>query len=107
MQLINTTLDNSLASSWVAANNETLLNTSFIDNEDVSIYPNPTSHIVTIRSKNQISKINVFDVLGSIILSANSNSYSFSIDFSSYSKGIYFVTILDEFGLRTKKIVKQ
>ncbi|MFC6878050.1 CotH kinase family protein [Flavobacterium myungsuense] len=107
LQLINTTLDNSLASSWVAANNETLLNTSFIDNEDVSIYPNPTSHIVTIRSKNQISKINVFDVLGSIILSANSNSYSFSIDFSSYSKGIYFVTILDEFGLRTKKIVKQ
>ena len=107
LQLINTTLDNSLASSWVAANNETLLNTSFIDNEDVSIYPNPTSDVVTIQSKNQISKINVFDVLGSLILSANSNSNSFSIDFSSYSKGIYFVTILDEFGLRTKKIVKQ
>ena len=107
LQLINTTLDNSLSSSWVAANNETLLNTSFIDNEDVSIYPNPTSHVVTIQSKYQISKINVFDVLGTLILSANSNSNSFSIDFSSYSKGIYFVTILDEFGLRTKKIVKQ
>ena len=107
LQLINTSLDNSLASSWVAANNETLLNTSFLDNEDVAIYPNPTSHVVTIQSKNQISKINVFDVLGSLILSANSNSNSFSIDCSSYSKGIYFVTILDEFGLKTKKIVKR
>ena len=106
LQLMNTDLDNSLPTSWVAVNNETLTNNDYIKKDEVSIYPNPTSQIVNVYSKNGIKKVEVFDVLGSLIFSSNKKSDSISIDFSSYSKGIYFVAVFNELGLTTKKIVK-
>ncbi|KAB1156277.1 CotH kinase family protein [Flavobacterium luteum] len=106
LQLINTNLDNSLPTSWVASNDETLTNFDFLKKDEVSIYPNPTSQIVNIHSKKGIEKVEVFDVLGSLIFSSNKKSDSISIDFSSYSKGIYFVTVFNELGITTEKIVK-
>lgn len=107
LQLINTSLDNNLASSWVATNGEILSNPSFFTSEKVSIYPNPFTDFVTIHNSREALGVQIYDVLGTLIYRNNEKSNDYTIDFSFCSKGIYFVAILDTTGSTLKKIIKQ
>lgn len=69
-----------------------------------SIYPNPTTGILKIKSKISISKIEVYNQLGQQILS---NSGKTQIDLSKLSSGIYFLKIIGTNGKSgTTKIIK-
>lgn len=105
LQLINTTLDNSLASSWTASN-VSLSNNSFTIKE-MQVFPNPVNTVLTISSKDQIKAIEVYDMSGKKLHSENQNTDTVTIDFSSYASGIYFVKVFNDRGNRTEKIIKQ
>jgi hypothetical protein len=68
LQLINTNLDNNLASSWFASATSLAVNESNKDNSDIIIYPNPTQHFLTIRSSKAIDSVEVIDVSGKQIM---------------------------------------
>lgn len=71
---------------------------------DFSVYPSPTKGILNIHSKTAISRIEVYNQLGQLVMS---NSNKNIIDISSVSQGIYFVKVIDENGnIGSKKIVK-
>ena len=83
----------------------------FLNNDDyyfingLSIYPNPSSNLVTVNSKTDLlSIISVFDINGKQILDINTiNSETKTLDISNFSNGIYFMTINNEV---TKKLIK-
>ncbi len=61
----------------------------------VSIYPNPSSSVLTIESEQTINQIEIFDVFGrSIILENAVNSNSKTIDLPQFSQGNYFIRIV-------------
>ncbi|MCF8429829.1 MAG: FG-GAP-like repeat-containing protein [Bacteroidia bacterium] len=66
----------------------------------ISIYPNPTSGIVTISSNQTIVNIEVFDVTGKAVFSQQNNSHqtNLEIDLSALSNGIYFINVQNNFG---------
>ena len=107
LQLTDSSLDNSLASSWVATDEVTLSTPTFSSSNSMHISPNPVSNVLTIVSANQIEKFQVFDVLGNLMFSANQKEKNFKIDCSAFAKGIYILTVLDETGWYSKKIIKQ
>jgi hypothetical protein len=80
---------------------------SVIENEvqDFSIYPNPAHEKVTIASELPFPKIEVYDVLGKLVLTeSNSNQ----IDFTSCKSGMYYLRLEDVHGNQTsKKIIKE
>ncbi len=71
----------------------------------ISIFPNPSSNIITIISKFEpITSIEIFDISGKRIYLENELiSESFNIDISNFYQGIYFVSINYQV---TKKIIK-
>jgi hypothetical protein len=74
-----------------------------------NIYPNPTSGILNIEYKN-ITNIKVVDMQGKIVISKNfSNSIDGKeiFDFSSFSKGIYQVVLVNNDKTIVKKIILQ
>jgi hypothetical protein len=72
---------------------------------DFSVYPSPTTGILTIQSNTTITQIELYNQLGQLVLS---NSNKNTIDISSVSLGIYFIKIMDENGnFGTKKVVKK
>lgn len=82
--------------------------------KNLTIYPNPTRGLVTIKLESNgevnISKsILVYDALGSLILDVPSfNKPQFSIDLRNRSAGVYFVHIHISNGKSiTKKIIKE
>jgi spore coat protein CotH len=105
LQLIDTALDNNLSSSWIASN--ALALTENDSESQLVIYPNPTSDFISISSDNQLSKIEVLDLEGRIILSIEKVDKVISVDLSQCSNGIYFLKIIENNKSISRKIIKK
>jgi Metallo-peptidase family M12B Reprolysin-like/Ig-like domain CHU_C associated/Secretion system C-terminal sorting domain len=75
---------------------------------DVKMYPNPTSELVNLNWDGKVFKIEVTDARGRILSVTDTQAMSsLVLDFSSYSKGLYFVHLITEHGRIVKDLVKQ
>lgn len=106
LQLISTSLDNNVASSWVASTNENLATATFMDVSKFTFYPNPVTNVLTIHSEKAINGVKIFDVTGALLFEVNQKTETVHTNWSAYPKGIYFVTVYDDEGIITKKIIK-
>jgi hypothetical protein len=71
----------------------------------VSIYPNPVSEVMFVKSHENISNITVFDIHGKKVKTVNAQS---EINLGGLQSGVYFVSITSENGgIWTEKIVKK
>ncbi|MFC4633691.1 peptidoglycan DD-metalloendopeptidase family protein [Dokdonia ponticola] len=78
--------------------------------DEVRVFPNPTSGIVTIGAPVAFKQIVVRDALGRTVLEyLDLNSISIEMDFSSLTTGIYFVTVqgLDADTQTTVRVLKK
>ncbi len=82
---------------------------SDLENEQFSIFPNPTSDLVSIRSSQTISEYAVYDVQGKILLSHElaEAKKQMQIDIQHLAAGMYRIQIKTDRGEFTKAIVKQ
>ena len=109
LKLISLDFDNSLASSWVAQedNSENLSMDSINQNSYISIYPNPFTGIININSNlNRINRIGLINLKGQVIQTFEINEFDFQIDFSDLSRGIYILQIQTDKEILVKKILK-
>jgi len=61
---------------------------------NITIYPNPSSDIVTISNLEKVEGIKMIDITGRVVYSKNKNiNLTESIDVSNIEKGMYFVVI--------------
>jgi hypothetical protein len=72
-------------------------------NLEVNVYPNPTTEYVTI-SNVEFATVSVYNVLGGLIQTINSNATELTINVSSYSKGTYLIRIQKGNQMVTKKV---
>ena len=87
---------------------ENVLGTSDFEITDVNVYPNPTKNSWTVSADNEdISSIQVYDILGKNVLSLSPNTGEAIIDATSLNTGLYFAKINTLAGLVTVKLVKQ
>lgn len=76
-----------------------------------SLYPNPANDMVTLdfdKGLNQNLSIEVKDILGKQIetVAVNSSAKKLQLDLSAYSKGIYFISVLNNQQIiKTKKLI--
>ena len=71
-----------------------------------TVYPNPTSGVIKIDTDVEQTQVEVFNMLGQKVISVIENG-NFSVDITDQKSGIYFVTIKNENGTATSKIVKK
>ena len=69
---------------------------------DVAVYPNPAQNLIIIRANDDspLQRVDLYDVTGQLIISSTDTE----INVSELESGIYFVNILTEKGVVTKKI---
>lgn len=72
---------------------EGTLSTEDFDINNFNVFPNPTTDILNVISKNNIDTIQVYDILGKLIFETNPNIISPTIDMSNLKSGIYLVKI--------------
>lgn len=76
-----------------------------VDNNKLSIFPNPAKDVLNINYDKAINQIDVYDVNGKLVKSFNT-VYG-SINVSDLSTGMYMLNIQTEEGLIVKSIVKE
>jgi len=82
-----------------------LENISLNDNS-ITLYPNPTNSEVNISSENIINSIEIFNSLGQRVYYSMVNSTDKVIDISSFVNGVYILGVNTENGVIRKKIIK-
>jgi choice-of-anchor B domain-containing protein len=78
---------------FVVKKNAVLSNISF-EQSSFSMYPNPTNGLVSIKSKETIEKVAVFNILGSkVIALGNFNSNEATLNVNELAAGVYLVVL--------------
>lgn len=78
-----------------------------LDNNNFVYYPNPVKDILTLRSKEKIESISIYNLSGAVVKSQNTSSKEIKIDFSDLAPGIYVVKIITENKKENIKVVKR
>ena len=104
----NDSVDNA---GYVYVDNILLTTTSILSNEtfttsQIKMYPNPSTGIVTIDSKDVVDSIAVINVLGQTVMSKEINSASFTLDISDLNAGQYFIQLNSNNNKVVKKLFK-
>lgn len=73
--------------------------------DEILLYPNPTSGIVFIKSDNNISKVTIYNQTGALIktINSNDNSNELKINVSDLLNGLYIFELQNE----SKKLLKK
>lgn len=72
---------------------------------DLSLFPNPTTNLIYIKSSEQIQKVVLYNLSGTMIMSKTSNTDY--LDLSNLNKGVYLLQTVTSSGIYTKQIIKQ
>ncbi|MBB6370738.1 peptide-N-glycosidase F-related protein [Chryseobacterium shigense] len=92
-------------SVYMQGKSNAALDVKDIKTVDVSIYPNPTSDFINIRSKSDVASISLFSMDGKKL---SENYGENRINISAYTTGIYFLNIVLKDGTAFKhKIIKK
>lgn len=85
---------------------QNLSNADFEIDNSVVVSPNPAVHEVIVKADNNIKSIQLYDVQGRIIATSLVDAFESKLDISNYSKGIYFIKITTEKGIKVQKLQK-
>lgn len=78
-----------------------------LENQNLSIYPNPAKDKITIYSDSTVEKVLVYNIFGKLVYKSSKDSKNLTVDTSNFSKGIYLVKVFSGGFFKTKKIVKE
>jgi len=70
----------------------------------VSVYPNPTSNFINIKTNLDINKIEIYNIFGSRV---HTNNNSKKINLSNLESNVYFIKIHTNNSVISKKVIKQ
>ena len=107
LQLISTSLDNALASSWVANTSGNLPTSSFAFSQTVHVSPNPVLSQMQLRSQYSIGTVRIFSSLGQELVVQTTTANTLDVDVSSFASGVYIIQTQSETGNSFIKFIKQ
>ncbi|MEI7802357.1 MAG: T9SS type A sorting domain-containing protein, partial [Bacteroidota bacterium] len=82
-------------------------NSSFYNNEQILLFPNPSNSILNIKSPLESSEVRIYNLMGQEILKLNKNEKEISIDISVFPDGFYFLVEQSENKFYCKKFLLQ
>ena len=81
-----------------------VLNSNEVVNNNVSVYPNPTTGLLNVNNLVENSTIKVYNMIGAeVAVVENANQFN-TIDLSSYNEGTYLVKIFSNNNIIVKKV---
>ncbi len=73
------------------------------NNQEISIFPNPTNGIINIIGK-ELNRVRIYNNTGLLMQEVNCQHNNFVVDLSTYSSGIYFVEIIQKDKIEIQKL---
>ncbi|WP_218141451.1 beta strand repeat-containing protein [Flavobacterium terrigena] len=74
---------------------------------NLSYYPNPVENQLTITAKTEISKVEIYNLIGQQVKVINTNSNAIQIDLSDLNTSTYLVKVYSEQNVQNIKVIKK
>ena len=87
---------------FTEAGDGTFVGVDDVESVSFEVYPNPANDILNVRSNEAVRQLDIVDMTGRTVVSANSNS----VNVATLSAGVYIVRITTTSGTGMQKIVK-
>lgn len=99
--------DNSLAENWTIGDDLTKIN-EFAENQNIAIYPNPTSSKIHIVLSENATRCQVIGLMGNVLQETSPLSPDFELDLSGLLSGMYLVKVqMTDGRMAFRKVVKR
>ena len=87
---------------------EETLSLNNVSLKETNIFPNHTSNVWNLTSKNQrISKLDVFDIFGKNVINITPEASETTINATELNSGLYIAKIYSETGMRIVRLIKK
>jgi hypothetical protein len=83
------------------------LGTGDFDSSNFTYYPNPVKNILNLSYNQEISNVEIFNLLGQKVITNAVNANDAQIDMSNLSNGAYMVKVTSNNQVKTIKVIKQ
>lgn len=83
------------------------LSASVFDKSALRVYPNPTKNILNISYNQEISTVEIYNLVGQKVTATTVNANEGQVDMSNLSSGAYFVKITSSNISKTVKVIKE
>lgn len=83
------------------------LGSDSFDSSRFSYYPNPIQDVLNLSYNQEISNVEVFNLLGQKMISKSIRANEAKIDFTNLPKGVYLVNVSSDNKMKTIKVVKE
>lgn len=107
LQLVSTSLDNNLASSWVASTTPLATSSYSYSAASVTVFPNPTTSSINFKSNRMMDAIELYDVYGKLVKTLSVQAAELQFNVSELAAGLYFSKVYTGDGIFTQKWMKQ
>ena len=105
---LGATLGNRTTAVMTINDNDTLVGINANTKAGISVYPNPAHSLVNIKTVETITKIQVINAIGQIVLEkSNINNNFNSIELKTIESGVYTILVSTENGVIASKFIKQ
>lgn len=98
---------NGTSGTFMIAAHDASLSASQFDANGFRAYPNPVKDILNLNYTQNISNVEVFNMLGQQVLAKSVNATQGNVDMSNLSMGTYLVRITADNQVKTIKVIKQ
>jgi hypothetical protein len=78
-----------------------------MQNPEIAVYPNPTTNQLNIEAKSMIEKVEVYDLLGGMVVQISPVSTKTQINLGHLKAGMYMAVIFSEGSKTVKNIIKE
>ncbi|MCB0482806.1 MAG: T9SS type A sorting domain-containing protein, partial [Flavobacteriales bacterium] len=84
-----------------------VLNNKNDENWSLKIYPNPSQIVLNLESSIMLNEIILLDLSGRVLIDLKLNSKDVVLGVDNISRGVHFIQVLSDEGVKTLKIIKQ
>lgn len=98
--------DTNIGSFCLSVSRNTLANATFNEG-NFTYYPNPVKNVLNLSSTENISGVQIFNLLGQQVMTKAMNTNQSQVDMSSLATGAYLVKVTADNQVKTIKVIKE
>lgn len=107
LKLTSRELDNNDPANWRATNELITSDKKIAAGKLLHLYPNPAGSFIRISDGTPISRVELFDIYGRLIISHDVSTELFEFDISRLAHGVYFIRIKTATAIYNEKVIKE
>ena len=79
----------------------------FTKDNSIKVYPNPAKDVLSVKGDVNLRSVSLYDIQGRLLQTVMPNDVQATIDIAMRAKGIYFLKVTSDKGVKVEKVIKE